>query len=148
MIATIDRLKTISGCCLAGQMLDDEDARWLGTSLQRFLTHQTTSVADALNLNFPKGGVPWWQEFAIRKRNTAICELAACHLSDLCPSAKAGQVRTMSIRYAASAWRFDRTRDDMPVHYAGTPRELLWRAFKSGAIMPLGERQLRTILGD
>ena len=148
MIATIDRLRTISSRCLAGQTLDNEDACWLGTSLQRFLTHQTTSVEEALGLNFPKGGVPWWQEVAIRERNAAICELAAHHLSDRCPSAKARQVSTMSIRYAASAWRIDRSRDDMPAHYAGTTREHLWRAFKSGAVMPLGERQLRTILGD
>ncbi len=27
----------------------------------------------------------------------------------------------------------------------GTPHGLLWEAFKSGAIMPIGERQLRNI---
>jgi hypothetical protein len=36
----------------------------------------------------------------------------------------------------------------MPVDYAGTAHEQLWLAFKSGAAMPLGERQLRTILAD
>ena len=49
-------------------------------------------------------------------------------------------------RYAASTWRFDRNNDDMPAHYAGTPKECLWRAFKSSAPMPIGERQLRNIL--
>jgi hypothetical protein len=35
----------------------------------------------------------------------------------------------------------------MPEHYAGTPKELLWRAFSSGATMPIGERQIRNIVG-
>jgi hypothetical protein len=34
----------------------------------------------------------------------------------------------------------------MPETYEGTPLEFLWRAFKSGAPMPIGERQLRRIL--
>jgi len=51
-------------------------------------------------------------------------------------------------RYGGSAWRLDREHAAMPADYAGTPHAHLWRAFKSGAAMPLGERQLRTILGD
>jgi hypothetical protein len=35
----------------------------------------------------------------------------------------------------------------MPPRYRGTEREFVWRAFKSGAPMPLGERQLRNIVG-
>jgi hypothetical protein len=34
----------------------------------------------------------------------------------------------------------------MPERYAGTQNEYLWRAFKSGAAMPISERQLRNIL--
>ncbi len=52
-----------------------------------------------------------------------------------------------AVRYAASAWRFDRERDAMPERYKGTQTECLWRAFKSGATMPIGVRQLRNILG-
>jgi hypothetical protein len=36
----------------------------------------------------------------------------------------------------------------MPTEHGGKPRELLWRAFKSGAPMPIGERQLRHIMGN
>jgi hypothetical protein len=46
----------------------------------------------------------------------------------------------------ASAWRFDRNRPEMPLRYKRQPQELLWRAFKSGAFMPLSQRQLRNIL--
>jgi hypothetical protein len=35
----------------------------------------------------------------------------------------------------------------VPDAYAGTPREYLWRAFSSGAAMPLSERQVRNIVG-
>jgi hypothetical protein len=52
----------------------------------------------------------------------------------------------MARRYAASAWRHDRENGEMPAHYRGTAKECLWRAFASGATMPLCERQLRTIL--
>ncbi len=64
---------------------------------------------------------------------------------DLSPCAKAREIQTIANRYAASAWRHDRNHDEMPERYAGTPHGLLWRAFKSGAIMPIGERQLRNI---
>jgi hypothetical protein len=59
---------------------------------------------------------------------------------------QAQEIWTTARRYAASAWRFDQDRDEMPAHYAGTPKECLWQAFKSSAPMPIGERQLRNIL--
>jgi hypothetical protein len=34
----------------------------------------------------------------------------------------------------------------MPSHYEDTIKQPLWLAFKSGATMPIGERQLRNIL--
>ena len=61
-------------------------------------------------------------------------------------SGQAQEVRRRALRYAASAWRFDRDRDAMPPRYDGTQKEYLWRAFKAGAAMPLSERQLRSIL--
>lgn len=51
-----------------------------------------------------------------------------------------------AVRYAASAWRFERAIEQMPERYAGTTSEFPWRAFKAGAPMPIGERQLRNIL--
>ena len=35
---------------------------------------------------------------------------------------------------------------EMPTHYRGRPKAHLWRAFKAGAAMPIGERHLRSIL--
>jgi hypothetical protein len=35
----------------------------------------------------------------------------------------------------------------MPSEYEGRQQKWIWIAFKTGAAMPLGERQLRQILG-
>ncbi len=82
----------------------------------------------------------------MRKRDAALRELAQrCH-AELSISAQSRQISRRCDRYAASAWRFDRNRQEMPLAYQRTPKEWIWRAFKSGAAMPLGERQLRNIL--
>ena len=83
----------------------------------------------------------------MRVRDAALRQLAEAHLPDLALSAQATRIHQLSVRYATSSWRFDRMRDEMPRAYEGTPHEWLWRAFKSGAAMPLGVRQLRTVLG-
>jgi len=61
---------------------------------------------------------------------------------------QAEAVHRLSCRYGSSSWRFDKGREAMPAAYVGTPQELIWRAFKSGAAMPLCTRQLRTILAN
>jgi hypothetical protein len=90
--------------------------------------------------------VPWWLEEAIRRRDAALRELATGHFADLSVAARARQIHSISVRYGAAAWRHDRGRDARPERYRGTPAEFLWRAFKSGAPMPVCERQLRNIL--
>ncbi len=147
MYATIEALRCISLQCLSEEPLTPEQSHWLGASLKRFLDRQCPSLEEALDLRFPQGGVPWWREEAIRQRNAALCELANRHFAILSPHAQAQRIGEMTGRYAASAWRHDRRRDGMPAHYRGTPKEFVWRAFASGATMPLGERQLRNILG-
>jgi len=147
MIATIESLREICRRCQAAEPLDEELARWLGEALEQFLAHSCRTVDEAFGLCFPQGGVPWWLEEAIRNRDEALRALAAELDPSLSTTARAREVRAMTLRYAASAWRHDRERDEMPPAYAGTPKEQLWRAFRSEASMPLGERQLRTILG-
>ena len=41
---------------------------------------------------------------------------------------------------------FEQHRDEISSSGTGSMRELVWSAFKSGAVMPVGERQLRNIL--
>lgn len=146
MLRTIELLKDISRRCLADEALSPEQSKWLGDSLARFVDHDCTSIDNAFGLQFPRGGVPWWQEEAIRKRNAALRELAQRFSDHLSVSARARQIRTLTIRYGASAWRRDCERHEMPERYRGTPKEYIWAAFASGATMPIGERQLRNII--
>jgi hypothetical protein len=74
-------------------------------------------------------------------------QLASLYLCGLSASGKAREIERLARRYAATAWRFDRTREDMPREYSGKAQQWIWIAFKSGAPMPLGQRQLRQILG-
>jgi hypothetical protein len=143
MSTTIDKLRTVCRRCLDDS---DDQLRWLGRSLHEFLTHRCRSVDEALGLQTGRGGIPWWREEANRKRDAALRELAARHFSGLSVTAQARQVHVLAVRYAASRWRFDRTRTTMPPSYAGGTHEWLWLAFSSGAPMPIGERQLRNIL--
>ena len=147
MLAEIQNLREISRCCQAGEPIDGEIASWFGGCLEAFLERRCTTIEEALGLIFPKGGVPWWRDEAIRQRDAALRQLAEMLLPDQTPGARARIVHEQSRRYAASSWRFDRDRDAMPETYAGTAKAWLWRAFASGATMPIGERQLRTIFG-
>ena len=146
MLATIQQLREISQCCLNGGKLDSDQARWLGDSLDKFLSHRARTIEDAMGLRAVRGGVPWWLEEAIRKRDHALRAAAEKHFPNCPVSAQATALRSIALRYAASTWRFDRQNDAMPSAYAGTLMECVWRAFKSGAPMPISTRQLRNIL--
>ena len=148
MLMTIERLRQISEQCLSGGALDAGHARWLGERLDSYLACRHRSIEEAFGLRFAQGGVPWWKEERIRRRDASLRALAATYPRDMPLCAMVRDIRTMSVRYAASAWRFERGRAEMPVTYAGTAREHLWQAFKAGAPMPLGERQLRNILAS
>ncbi len=149
MLQEIDYLRQIAVRCRDGRTLNPELANWLGTCLDAFLTHRVRHVDDAFGLRPTRGGVAWWREDALRKRDAALRALAQLHYDDMSHSvrAKAQAICRLSSRYAASTWRFDKELHEMPVNYAETPKEYLWTAFQSGAPMPIGERQLRAIIG-
>ena len=146
MLAKIEAIRAIERRCRSQQPLSPEQSEWLGDALSAFLEHRSPSLDSALGLGNPRGGVPWWLEEAIRVRNAALCALARTWFADLSASAQAEQIWKLATRYAASAWRFDQDLEVMPEHYSGTPKHHLWAAFSSGAAMPLGKRQLRTVL--
>ncbi len=148
MMESIQELREISLRCQRGDPLDEKHLSWLGESLQRFLEHQCVSVDEAFGIKNPRGGVPWWREEQMRVRDEALRELAMSFDSKCSVTGVARQICTLARRYAASAWRFDRELDAMPDRYVGTVKENLWIAFKSGAPMPLGERQVRQIIGN
>lgn len=147
MLSAIANLRLVAKRCREGQRLEGDLARWLSDGLETFLNHRVPSLHDALGLRMPKGGVPWWREEAIRKRDAALRQLSAIYLGGLSVTARARDVERLARRYAATGWRFDRDRDEMPATYTHKMQQWVWIAFKSGAPMPLGERQLRQILG-
>jgi hypothetical protein len=142
-----DRLAEIARRCQAGQPLPPDHSYWLAEAIDSFLGKATTSLEEALGLRYGRGGVPWWRERALRERDTALRELADECYADLSICKRSREIATLASRYGASAWRQDRDGRDMPEAYAGTPREYLWRAFRSGGTMPLSERQVRNIVG-
>ena len=146
MLHAIENIRTVAQLCQSREPLPESLAVWLASSLQSFLDSRTPSLNDAFGVRNGRGGVPWRAEAGIRVRDKALRSLAKTHLSGLSVSAQADRLHRLSLRYAASSWRFDRDTAQMPMAYAGTQQEYLWQAFKSGVTMPLGSRQLRTIL--
>lgn len=147
MIIVIERLREVSQLCRQGKPLDDELAAWFGSRLRNFLERGAETFEEAFELPACHGGVPWWKEERMRRRDAALRELAESLPAEMSLSARSREIHKISVRYGASAWRHDRRADAMPPTYAGTRRELLWLAFESGAPMPLGARQLRNIIG-
>ena len=147
MVSAIQQLREVAMLCAAGQPLRSDLSRWLAESLDRFLSHRATTVEQALGILSARGGIPWWREEAIRQRGALLRQLAVCHFSELSVTRKSKEICRLAHRYATSAWRFDRDRDEMPGRYVGTPLELLFKAFRLSAPMPISERHLRTILG-
>ena len=100
----------------------------------------------ALGLAPMPGTNAWWTDLAIETRDAALRTMAIRFWPDRRVASQAYQIERRASRYAASSWRFDRERSDMPECYAGTETEWLWLAFASGATMPLSKRQLQSIL--
>lgn len=146
MLETIEILRDIGRRCEAATPLTTEQQKWLAQVLNDFLAHRTSTIDEAMGLKSCRGGVPWWREQAIRVRDAALRELTAHFYSNLSVTAQARRVHTLALRYAASAWRFDRHQKSPLTRYKGMPQEWLQRAFASGAPMPIGERHLRNIL--
>jgi len=142
-----DRLEEIATRCQAGLPLPLDHSYWLAEAIDSFLGKGAASLEEALGLRYGRGGVPWWREKALRERDAALRELADECFADMSICKRSREIATLATRYGASAWRHDRDGRDMPKAYAGTPREYLWRAFRSGGTMPLSERQVRNIVG-
>ena len=145
---SIDNIRVLAQLCRSRQPLPESLSAWLANSLQSFLDQRVPSLNDAFGIRNARGGIPWRVEASNRARDAALRTLAMHFLCDLSISAQAKRIHQMTVRYAAGNWRFDRDCEAMPPGYAGQAQEYIWRAFKSGATMPLCTRQLRTILAS
>ena len=87
----------------------------------------------------------WWQEAAIRKRNAALGALAGQVCPEGSPTAwPGGSTRLPSATPPPAGGATGISTKCR--RYCETPKAQLWRAFKAGAAMPIGERHLRSIL--
>lgn len=141
------RLRQIANQCESCEPLDPTLSQWLGEVLNAYLEQGSTSLEEIMGLCFGRGGMPWRRAEAMRERDAALRILAEDFFTELSPCGRSRKIASLAGRYGASAWLIDCNRDAMPERYAGTPTELLWRAFRTGATMPLGERQIRNIVG-
>ena len=148
MLSEIQQLKEIAERCRDGGSIDPRLAQWLGSCLEDYLARRACRLEEAFGIRAGRGGLPWRVEQAIRSRDAALRALAAKLGPFPSVTTKARHIALLSQRYAVSAWRFDRLRSTMPDAYPGTEKEHLWVAFRSGARMPIGERQLRHIVQD
>ena len=148
MMQSITNMRALAELCRSREPLPEPLASWLAQSLESFLAQKSQSLNEAFGIRNARGGIPWRMEASIRARDAALRELAERYLRHLSLSGQAEAVHRLSCRYGSSSWRFDKDREAMPAAYVGTPQGLIWRAFKSGAAMPLCTRQLRTILAN
>lgn len=146
MLREIENLREIANLCRQGGALDPALASWLGSRLEDFLLHRVSHLEEAFGIRNPRGGVNWRMERALRTRDAALRTLAENMVPCVSVRGRAQAIYQLSIRYATSAWRVDQILQQMPKSYAGTPKEHLWIAFRSGAPMPIGLRRLSDII--
>lgn len=147
-LQNIKNLHSIQNRCAANMPLTPDLQSWLAESLDRFLAHDCENLNAAFGVVQGHGGVPWWREDAIRKRDAALRALSGAHYGNLSVYSRAKAIASVSGRYQTTCWPRDQHSEQMPERYRGTPKEHLWHAFKSEAKMPVSERRLRTLLGD
>lgn len=148
MHSPIHALDEVCRVCASNEPMPEDLRDWLATSLSRFLEHGCENLNEAFGIQQGHGGIPWWRERAIRTRDEALRGISKTYLGELSVSARAEEIHAMATRYASTNWARDSRGDDMPARYAGTPMRYIWRAFKSGAKMPVTRRHLRNLLAE
>jgi hypothetical protein len=147
-LISIARLRRVVAALEDRRAPEAADGEWLVECLSQYLdaAPRGASFDMCFGLAVMPGEVSWWTIEAIEARDVALCDLAQHFFPNLTVAGKAREIERQGRRYATSTWRLDRDRREMPKHYAGTAKAWLWLAFKSGATMPLKQRQLEAIL--
>lgn len=125
------------------------DREWLERRIAIYLAGAADGLRmeDAFDLSVPRGGEPWWKIEARDRRDRTLRALARRFYAGQSVAGQAAAIAVLIRRYESTAWLRDRHACEMPGHYAGTPKALLFHAFHAGVPVPSGLRQLRTILG-
>jgi hypothetical protein len=100
----------------------------------------------ALWLGRKLGTAAGWSGTIGEARDAALRALAQRFYPGVPVSTQAARINLLAETYSFLNWPRDRESAQVPTHYRETPDEFLWAAFKSGAPMPLSQRDLRRIL--
>lgn len=118
--------------------------------LDAYLEHASAGMTleAAVGIKVEPGGSPWWVEDARKRRDQLIGEFAVRFCCADTTTARA-ELR----RYEDGAWRRDKRLTAMPSSYSGTPRELLYRAFRvnesiAPGRMPASDKHLGRIIAS
>lgn len=132
---------------VAGRQETEADRAELAARLRLYFeaAEEGATLDDCFGLRVCRGGSPWWRREIIGRRDAAVRLLAQRHHSGLPVARQATEIRAGLLRYAATAWRFDRSRSEPPVNYLGTAREIQFDILRAHETI-LGERQLQRIL--
>ncbi len=92
------------------------------------------------------GAAAGWSGTIEEARDAALRALAQRFYPGVPVSTQAARINVLAETYSFVNWPRDRELAQVPALYRETPDEFLWAAFKSGATMPLAQRDLRRIL--
>lgn len=145
---SIRTLRRIAELAQSGEPIPAPDAAWLAGVVRTYedLAPEGVTLDRVAGLVPGPGGESWWHAERRRMRDDALRALAAQFHAGLSTPRAAAGIATQ-LRAYERAWRLDRRRDEMPARYAGTPRALLFTAFKSGPV-PNSIRQISLILRE
>ena len=141
----IELLRRVAAGLRSGQ-LDPGDAFRFAERLEAYLTGAAAGMTldQACGVKPGQGDEPWWVVDDRRRRDDAIAEYAF----QFQPADLGHEIRM----YDRGRWRRDRHSADMPPAYVGTPRELLFRAFRANRAvaeeMPSSPAYLKRVLAS
>ncbi|PCK87039.1 hypothetical protein CPT32_09535 [Rhizobium sophoriradicis] len=125
-------------------LVQERWARNIAAGLNRFLSGETDDVAAALDLKVPRGKRRWRRAWDGAARDIAIREIAVKFFPALKPSQQAEALAAALRRYATSAWRTDRQKQECP-YRASDIRAALWLIL-TRVDHPLSAERIRKIL--
>ncbi|MFG7490510.1 hypothetical protein [Methylorubrum rhodesianum] len=132
---------------VAGQQETEADRVELAARLRLYFesAEEGITLDDCFGLRVCRGGSPWWRLETIGRRDAAVRLLARRHHNGRPVARQAAEIRAGLLRYAATAWRFDRLKAEVPFSYLGTERQIQFDILRTHEII-LSERQLQRIL--
>ena len=143
----IEDLREVAARLRAGE-LGDLGLR-LARGLDAYFEHaqRRDDARPALGVKAAAGESPWWVDDGLARRDAFVGEYAM----RFCGGVVATVERDIGIY--AGAWRRDKHRSEMPTGYSGTPRELLYRAFRENeslgrGALPRSHRYIRRVIAS